>query len=101
MHMDHMIVHSSAGIPGGGGGGGLYIISLANTLHVTCDFDSFTVDLQSTSRITTLGGASEKCPYSRSVVIPEVPLCITVGCDFALGIEILSLFANCYIRSRY
>ena len=29
--------------------------------------------IQSTSRITTLGGASEKCPYSRSVVIPEVP----------------------------
>ena len=22
----------------------------------------------------TLGGASEKCPYSRNVVIPEVPL---------------------------
>ena len=30
--------------------------------------------LQSTLRITTLGGASEKCPYSRSVVIPEVSL---------------------------
>ena len=60
--------------------------------------------VQSTSRIKTLGGASEKCPYSRSVVIPEVPLydCITVGWDFALGMEILSLFANCrYIRSRY
>ena len=28
--------------------------------------------VQSTSRITTLGGASKKCPYSRSVVIPEV-----------------------------
>ena len=60
--------------------------------------------VQSTLRITTLGGASEKCPYSRSVVIPEVPSydCITVGWDFALGMEILSLFANChYIRSRY
>ena len=44
-----------------------------------------------------------KCPYSRSVVIPEVSLlCVTVGWDFALGMEILSLFANCrYIRSRY
>ena len=30
--------------------------------------------LQSTSLITTLGGASKKCPYSRSVVIPEVSL---------------------------
>ena len=30
--------------------------------------------IQSTSLITTLGGASERCPYSRSVVIPEVPL---------------------------
>ena len=30
--------------------------------------------IQSTSLITILGGASEKCPYSRSVVIPEVPL---------------------------
>ena len=31
-----------------------------------------TFHIQSTLRITTLGGASEKCPYSRSVVIPEV-----------------------------
>ena len=54
-------------------------------------------DVQSTSLITTLGGASEKCPYTRSLI-----LCITVGWDFALGMEILSLFANCrYIRSRY
>ena len=30
--------------------------------------------VQSTSLITTLGGAPEKCPYSRSVVIPEVSL---------------------------
>ena len=30
--------------------------------------------VQSTSRITTLGGASEKCPYSQSVVIPKVSL---------------------------
>ena len=30
--------------------------------------------VQSTSRITTLGGASKKCPYSRSVVMPEVSL---------------------------
>ena len=35
-------------------------------------FCIFTV--QSTSLITTTGGASEKCPYSRSVVIPEVSL---------------------------
>ena len=34
--------------------------------------------VQSTSLITTLGGASEKCPYSRSVVIPEVPLHVYV-----------------------
>ena len=32
------------------------------------------IHLQSTSLITTLGGASNKCPYSRSVVIPEVSL---------------------------
>ena len=32
----------------------------------------------------------------------DVSLCITVGWDFALGMETLSLFANCrYIRSRY
>ena len=31
-------------------------------------------EVQSTLRITTLGRASEKCPYSRSVVIPEVSL---------------------------
>ena len=30
------------------------------------------VRVQSTWRITTLGGASEKCPYSRNVLIPEV-----------------------------
>ena len=30
--------------------------------------------LQSTSRISTLGRASEKCPYSRSLIIPEVSL---------------------------
>ena len=37
------------------------------------------------------------CRYTRSLII-----CITVGWDFALGMEILSLFANCrYIRSRY
>ena len=30
--------------------------------------------LQSTSLITTLGGATEKCRYSRSAVIPEVSL---------------------------
>ena len=46
--------------------------------------------------------ASEKCPYSRSVVIPDVSYTYTVGLDFALGMEILSLFANCrYIHSRY
>ena len=33
--------------------------------------------VQSTSLITTLGGASEKCPYSRSVVIPEVSLYVS------------------------
>ena len=32
------------------------------------------VCVQSTSLITTLSGASEKCPSSRSVVIPEVSL---------------------------
>ena len=31
-------------------------------------------DIQSTSLITTLGGASKKCPYSRSAIIPEVSL---------------------------
>ena len=30
------------------------------------------IHIQSTSLITTLGGASKRCPYSRSVVIPEV-----------------------------
>ena len=35
---------------------------------------NFWIILQSTSLITTLGGASKKCPYSRSVVIPEVSL---------------------------
>ena len=30
--------------------------------------------LQSTSLITTLGEASKRCPYSRSVIIPEVSL---------------------------
>ena len=30
--------------------------------------------LQSTLRITTLGGASEKCPYSLTALIPEVSL---------------------------
>ena len=30
--------------------------------------------VQSTLRITTLGGASEKCPYLRSVLISEVSL---------------------------
>ena len=47
--------------------------------------------------------ASKKCPYLQNVVTPEVSLlCITVGWDFALGMEILSLFGNCrYIRSRY
>ena len=39
--------------------------------------------VQSTSLITTFGGASKKCPYSRSVVISEVSLCITVGRDLA------------------
>ena len=29
------------------------------------------------SRLTTLGGASEKCPYSRSAVIPEVSLYVS------------------------
>ena len=33
--------------------------------------------VQSTSLITTLGGASEKCPYSRSVVISEVSLYVS------------------------
>ena len=38
-----------------------------------------------------------KCRYTQSLII-----CITVGWDFALGMEIMSLFANCrYIRSRY
>ena len=42
---------------------------------------------------------SAKFPYTRSLL-----LCITARWDlhFALGMEILSLFANCrYIRSRY
>ena len=55
------------------------------------------MSVQSTSLITTLSAASEMCRYSQSVVIPQV----SVGWDFALGMEILSLFANCrYIRSR-
>ena len=38
-----------------------------------------------------------KCRYTRSLII-----CITVGWEFALGMEILSLFTNCrYTRSRY
>ena len=61
--------------------------------------------LQSTVRITTLGGgASEKCPYSRKCPYTRslIILCVTVRWDFALGMEILSLFANCrHIRSRH
>ena len=65
-------------------------------LNLNCEYSELPL-------ITTLGGgASKKCPYSRIVVIPEVSLCITVEKDFALGMEMLSLFANCrYIRSRY
>ena len=43
------------------------------TTNVCTEF-VFCMIIQSTSLITTLGGASEKCPYSRSVVIPEVSL---------------------------
>ena len=50
-------------------------------------FPVLILSLQSTSLITTLGGGSEKCPYSRNVVIPEVSLCVTVGRDFALGMK--------------
>ena len=38
-----------------------------------------------------------KCRYTRSLII-----CITVGWNFAPGMDIPSLFANCrYMRSRY
>ena len=47
--------------------------------------------LQSTSRITTLGGASEKCPYLRSVVIPEVPL-------YVLQLDVTLLWAWKFCR---
>ena len=80
--------------------------------------------LQSTSCITTLGGASKRCPYSRSVVIPEVSfyglqwdgtlLWAWKVCRYSrivvisavvireLSLYPQSLFANCrYIRSRY
>ena len=57
------------------------------------------VCVQSTLRITTLVG------HQKSVIIHEVSsypnlspslmICIQVRLDFALGMEILSLFANC------
>ena len=34
-------------------------------------------ELQPTSLITTLCGASEKCPYSRSAAIPEVSIYVS------------------------
>ena len=37
------------------------------------------LDIQSTSLITTHDGASKRCPYSRSVVIPEVSLYVLQG----------------------
>ena len=76
---------------------------LSKEMLTNSDLDVSVYTVQSTVRVTTLGGASEKCRYSQSVVIPEVSLlCETVRLDFALGMEILSLFANCrYIRSRY
>ena len=53
--------------------------------------------VQSTSRITTLGGASEKCPYSRSAVIPEVSLNV-----LQLDGTLLWAWTFCrYIRCRY
>ena len=50
----------------------------------------FTV-IQSTSRITTLGGAPEKCPYSRSVLIPKVPL-------YVLQLDVTLLWAWKFCR---
>ena len=48
-------------------------------LYSSCNQEAKSVifDIQSTSLITTLGGASEKCPYSRSVVIPKVSLYVS------------------------
>ena len=82
-----------------------HVQRLSKEMLTNSDLDVSVNTVLSTVRITTLGGASEKCRYSQSVVIPEVSLlqvCVTVGWDFALGMDILSLFANCgYIRSRY
>ena len=53
--------------------------------------------VQSTLRITTLGGASAKCPYSRSVVIPEVSLDV-----LQLDGTLIWAWKFCrYIRSHY
>ena len=76
---------------GGGGGGGARrkrmnyktatchdssddpAIMESNTPHHHIARVIVNINLQSTSPITTFGGASEKCPYSRSVLITEVP----------------------------
>ena len=46
----------------------------ANSGTVNTVLTHLILHVQSTSLITTLGGASKRCPYSRSVVIPEVSL---------------------------
>ena len=46
-----------------------HLSAVLNSLFSFCFF----FPVQSTSPITTFGGASEKCPYSRSVLITEVP----------------------------
>ena len=57
--------------------------------------------IQSTLRITTHGGASEKCPYSRCILIPSLIICLQFDGTFPLRMDILPVFQNCrYIRSQ-
>ena len=57
------------------GGGVAVWVKATVAMNELDTIDVFGQELvQSTSLITTLGGASKMCPYSRSVVIPEVLL---------------------------
>ena len=60
-------------VVGGGPTGIEFAAELRDFLLVSLDFAIVINGIQSTLRITTFGGASEKCPYSRSVLISEVP----------------------------
>ena len=51
-----------------------HVQRLSKEMLTNSDLDVSVYTVQSTVRITTLGGASEKCRYSQSVLIPEVSL---------------------------